>query len=131
VQDAQVDQRYFGPAMADADQLGLTTALARAELFDASIQHGNGSEYDALPALIDRTNTKVGTPVSAGEAAWPDAFFDVRTDDPTHPANSATQAEWSQSTDRVEALRRIARSGNYNLDGPFTVTAFGTAYTTS
>ncbi|BAJ29883.1 MULTISPECIES: chitosanase [Kitasatospora] len=131
VQDAQVDERYFAPAMADADRLGLTTALARAELFDASVQHGNGSEYDALPALIARTSAKAGTPAAAGEDAWLDAFFDVRIDDLTHPANSATQAEWSQSVDRVEALRRIARTGNRNLDGPFTVTAFGATHTIS
>ena len=130
VQDDQVDQRYFNPAMADADQLGLTTALARAELYDASIQHGNDSgNYDALPALISRTNAAVGTPATAGESAWLDAFFNVRIDDLRNPANSATQAEWSQSTDRVECLRRIAATGNYNLDGPLNITAFGSSYT--
>ncbi|MEV5507956.1 chitosanase [Streptomyces orinoci] len=129
VQDAQVDARYFNPAMRDADQLGLNTALARAELYDASIQHGNGSEYDALPALISRTNAKAGSPSSAGESAWLDAFFDVRKDDLNNPANPDTADEWRKSVDRVEAVRRIARTGNYNLDGPFTVTVFGSTYT--
>jgi chitosanase len=129
VQDAQVDQRYFGPATADADRLGLTTALARAELYDASIQHGNGSEYDALPALISRTTAAVGTPAAAGETAWLDAFFTVRIDDLRNPANSSTRDEWSRSVDRVECLRRIAATGNYTLDGPLSVTAFGSSYT--
>ncbi|MGW2373469.1 chitosanase [Kitasatospora sp. NPDC001683] len=129
VQDEQVAQRYFAPAMADAGQLGLSTALARAELYDASIQHSNGSAYDALPALISRTDDKVGAPAAVGEAAWLDAFFDVRIDDLLNPANSATKDEWSKSVDRVECLRRIARSGNHNLDGPLTVTAFGSSYT--
>ncbi|MGW2377445.1 MULTISPECIES: chitosanase [Kitasatospora] len=129
VQDDQVDQRYFTPAMNQADQLGLTTALARAELYDASIQHGNGSEYDALPALIGRTNAKVGLPSTAGERAWLDAFFDVRVDDLNNPANSSTADEWRKSVDRVECLRRVAATGNYDLDGPFTVTAFGSGYT--
>ncbi|MFJ9843199.1 chitosanase [Kitasatospora sp. NPDC101155] len=129
VQDDQVDQRYFTPAMSQADQLGLTTALARAELYDASIQHGNGSEYDALPALIDRTDAKVGTPSAAGERAWLDAFFDVRIDDLNNPANSSTADEWRKSVDRVECLRRIAATGNYDLDGPFSITAFGSGYT--
>ncbi len=129
VQDAQVDQRYFTPAMNQAARAGVTTALGRAELYDASIQHGNGSEYDALPALVARTNAKVGNASKAGQAAWLDAFFDVRIDDLTNPANSDTAAEWSQSVDRVEALRRIATTGNYNLDGPFSVTAFGSTYT--
>ncbi|MEE1788453.1 chitosanase [Streptomyces sp. SP17BM10] len=131
VQDDQVDQRYFSPAMSQADRLGLTTALARAELYDASIQHGNGGEYDALPALIARTNDKAGPPSSAGESAWLSAFFDVRIDDLTNPANGSTADEWRKSVDRVECLRRIAATGNDNLDGPLTVTAFGSSYTIS
>jgi chitosanase len=129
VQNDQVNRRYYVPAAAAADQLGLTTALARAELYDASIQHGNGTEYDALPALIARTNAKVGTPDKAKEQVWLNAFFDVRIDDLQHPANAATQTEWSQSVDRVECLRRIAASGNYQLAGPLKVTAFGSVYT--
>ncbi|MEU8927685.1 chitosanase [Kitasatospora sp. NPDC048545] len=129
VQDDQVDQRYFTPAMDQADRLGLTTALARAELYDASIQHGNGGEYDALPALVARTTDRVGPPATAGERAWLDAFFDVRIDDLTNPANSSTADEWRRSVDRVECLRRIAATGNRDLDGPFTVTAFGSSYT--
>ncbi|MER7846053.1 chitosanase [Kitasatospora sp. NPDC096077] len=129
VQDDQVDRRYFTPAMDQADRLGLGTALARAELYDASIQHGNGGEYDALPALIGRTVAKVGSPSAAGERAWLDAFFDVRIDDLNNPANSSTADEWRKSVDRVECLRRIAAAGNYDLDGPFTITAFGSGYT--
>jgi len=129
IQDSQVNQRYFAPAMADADQLGLTTPLARAELYDASIQHGNGSDFDGLPALISRTNAAVGTPAAVGEAAWLDAFFNVRIGDLQNPAKTSTQAEWSQSVDRVECLRRIAATNNYNLNGPLTITAFGSSYT--
>ncbi|MFJ9608080.1 chitosanase [Kitasatospora sp. NPDC101176] len=129
VQDDQVEQRYFTPAMDQADRLGLTTALARAELYDASVQHGNGGEYDALPALIARTGAKAGSPAVAGEAAWLEAFFEVRIDDLTNPANSSTAGEWRKSVDRVECLRRIAATGNVDLDGPLAVTAFGSAYT--
>ncbi|MFE0464309.1 chitosanase [Kitasatospora sp. NPDC058965] len=129
VQDDQVDQRYFNPAMQDADQLGLHTPLARAELYDAAIQHGLDSSYDGLLGLIARTNQQVGTPDRAGETAWLGAFFAVRTDDLTNPANSATQAEWSKSVDRVAAVKRVADSGNYALTGPYTLTAFGTSYT--
>nr|WSY54146.1 chitosanase [Streptomyces sp. NBC_00886] len=129
VQDAQVEARYFSPAMQDADQLGLATALARAELYDASIQHGNTSNGDALPALISRTTAKVGTPGQAGEQTWLNTFFDVRVDDLKNPQNTATAAEWAGSVDRVEAMRRIAATGNYQLDGPLPVTAFGTSYT--
>lgn len=66
---------------------------------------------------------------AAGESVWLDAFFNVRIDDLPNPANSATQAEWSQSVDRVECLRWIAATGNYTLDGPLNITAFGWSYT--
>ncbi|QUQ63839.1 chitosanase [Kutzneria sp. CA-103260] len=129
IQDSQVDQRYFVPAMAEADRLGLTTPLARAELYDAAIQHGTGSDQDGLPALISRAGDRVGNPSAAGEKAWLGAFFDVRAEDLRNPANGATKQEWAKSVDRVECLRRIAAASGYRLDGPLTVTAAGTSYT--
>ncbi|MFD9880918.1 chitosanase [Streptomyces alboflavus] len=128
VQDAQVDDRYFTPALRAADKAGLRSPLAVAELYDASIQHGNGSDGDGLPALVRRTTAKAGTPAEAGEKAWLDAFFDVRVHDLTHPVNADTADEWRTSVDRVEAVRRLAGSGHQDLDGPFTVTAFGSRY---
>jgi chitosanase len=121
-----VNQRYFEPAMAEADRLHLTTPLARAELYDAAIQHGTGNDPDGLPALISRTNDRTS---SADEKAWLTAFFDVRTEDLRNPKNAATQEEWAKSTDRVDCLRRVAAADGYRLDGPLTVTAFGTTYT--
>ncbi|MEV6607602.1 chitosanase [Kutzneria sp. NPDC051319] len=125
-QDDQVEQNYFTPAMAAADRLGLTTPLARAELYDAAIQHGHGADPDGLPALIDRATARAG---KADEAAWLTAFLDVRADDLRNPANADTKEEWSKSTDRVECFRRIAATGDYTLAGPLTVTAYGAAYT--
>ncbi|MFJ4671513.1 hypothetical protein [Kitasatospora purpeofusca] len=43
-----------------------------------------------VPALVARTDAKVGNASEAGQAAWLDAFFDVRIDDLTNPANSVT-----------------------------------------
>lgn len=71
-----------------ADQL-----IRISENSTTEIQHGNGSGYDALPALIGRTNDRVDTPASVGETAWLDAFFDGRIDDLQNPANSATGDE--------------------------------------
>lgn len=129
VQDAQVDERYFTPAARAAEKAGLRSPLALAELYDASIQHGNGPDRDGLPALVKRTTAEAGPPSTAGEKAWLDAFFDIRVDDLTHPANPDTAEEWRKSVDRVEALRRLAKSGNHDLDGPFEVTAFGSTHT--
>ncbi|GHF54329.1 chitosanase [Streptomyces mashuensis] len=129
VQDEQVDTRYYQPAMREADRLGLRTALARAELYDAAIQHGTGSDDDALPALVKQATATAGAPSEAGEKKWLETFLDVRTDDLNHPKNPDTAKEWRESVDRVAAVRRIAHTGNYNLDGPFTVTAFGSRHT--
>ena len=128
-QDAIVDREYYIPAMEAADDLGLETALARAELFDTSLQHGPGDDPDGLYALIERTNETIGTPAEAGETAWLDAFFDVRIDDLTNPADADTAEDWRQSTDRVECVRRIAASGNYDLAGPLTFSVYGDEFT--
>jgi chitosanase len=128
-QDQIVDQEYYIPAMQAADDLGLETALARAELYDASLQHGAGDDPDGLDAMIQRTNDRVGVPGQAGEAEWLDAFFDVRIETLNEPANEATAEEWRESTDRVECMRRIAATGNYDLDGPIEFTTYGDEFT--
>ena len=128
-QDEIVDRDYYIPAMRAADDIGLTTALARAELFDAAVQHGAGDDPDGLYALIERTTTAVGEPVDAGEEVWLDMFFDVRIDDLIDPSNVETAEDWQEATDRVESMRRLADSGNYNLDGPITFTVYGDEFT--
>jgi chitosanase len=115
--------------MEAADDVGLTTALARAELFDTALQHGPGDDPDGMYALIERTTDIVGAPAEAGEEVWLDTFFDVRIDDLTDPYNVETAEEWRESTDRVECMRRIADSGNYDLDGPITFTVYGDEFT--
>ena len=124
-QDEIVDRDYYIPAMEAADDIGVTTALARAELFDTAVQHGPGDDPDGLYALIERTTSAVGLPAEAGEQVWLDTFFDVRIDDLTNPDNVDTAEEWRASTDRVECMRRIADAGNYDLDGPITFTVYG------
>ena len=123
VQDEAVDDTYFLPAMALADDLGLETAVARAELYDAAIQHGIGDDPDGLPAMIERAG-----PVD-DEAAWLDAFFAVRLATLQDPADAATAAEWRESTDRVRCLQSIAESGDEDLDGPLHCTVYGDEFT--
>jgi chitosanase len=128
-QDEIVDRDFYIPAMEAADDVGLTAALARAELFDTALQHGPGDDPDGMYALIERTTDTVGAPAEAGEEVWLDTFFDVRIDDLTDPYNVETAEEWRESTDRVECMRRIADSGNYDLDGPITFTVYGDEFT--
>jgi chitosanase len=123
VQDEAVDDTYFLPAIALADDLGLETAVARVELYDAAIQHGIGDDPDGLPAMIERTG-----PVD-DEAEWLEAFFAERLATLRNPSDAATAAEWAESTDRVLCLRSIAASGNEDLDGPLRCTVYGDDFT--
>lgn len=128
-QDAVIDLEYFDPASTRADDLGLVTALARAQLYDTAIQHGVGEDPDGLDAIIERTLATAGTPGEAGEEAWLDAYFDTRLATLNDPANEETAEAWRGSVDRVECMRRIAEEGNYALEGPLTFTVYGDEFT--
>jgi len=127
VQDEVVDDLYFNPAMRHADRAGLRTALARAQIYDAAIQHGDGEDPDSVGALVRRTNARAGGSPAAGidERAWLSAFFEVRVADLRNPANEETRDEWAASVDRVYSMQRIARTGNYDLDGPIRFSVYG------
>jgi chitosanase len=128
-QDAVLDRFYFVPAMEAADKLGLKSALARAALYDAAIQHGTGNDPDGLAALIARTNDRAGIPEVAYEPTWLYEFFNVRVQDLENPSNETTRDAWRESTDRVACMRSIADKGNTSLKGPITCKVFGTKYT--
>ena len=122
-QDDVLDRLYFVPAMKRADSLHLTLPLARAALYDAIIQHGEGDDADGLPALLARTSKAVaGTPASGvDEKRWLEAFFTVRRADLAHASDASTRQAWSESVGRVDALRAVAATGNYELHGPIVV----------
>jgi chitosanase len=122
-QDAVVNTAYFGPAMAAADALGLRTPLARAELYDTAIEEGTDNDHDGLGAVVARTNGQAGSPATIGEAAWLDHFFSERI------ATLAQNQAWADTTDRVECMRRLARAGQSNLDGPIHFTVYGDDFT--
>lgn len=123
-QDQIVDLEYYQPAMHLADRAGIQLPLARAELYDAAVQHGVGDDPDGLSALITRTISKVGPSSRAGQVSWLTAFLDVRIADLQNPADRATAAQWRDSIGRVQCVRRIAQAGNYNLNGPLTFTVY-------
>lgn len=128
-QDRVLDRFYFLPAMEAADRLGLKSALARATLYDAAIQHGIGDDPDGLATLIARTNDRVGSPEGTYEPDWLYAFFDVRKEDLENPADKASRDAWRESVDRVACMRTIADKGNTSLKGPINCKVFGTKYT--
>ena len=123
-QDQIVDREYYEPAMRCADRLGIETPLARAQLYDAAIQHGVGGDPDSLGAMIKRT-IALSDGAARVEASWLNDFFDVRITTLRSPTNSVTASVWRDSVDRVECMRRLAVLGNFNLVGPFEAEVFG------
>lgn len=123
VQDEVVDEWYFNPAMQHATQIGIKTALGQAIIYDTIIQHGEGTDPDGLPALTTRTKKKIGGTPKTGidEKKWLLAFLDVRRADLLNPYNSDTQDVWAESVGRVDTLRKLIQSGNFDLHVPLII----------
>ena len=114
-QDQVARDWYYAPAQRYAAQLGVTTPLALALLYDTAIQHGDGHDADGLSAILARTG---GTPArGADEADWLQRFVDARRRTLMNPANGATRAAWRESVWRVEVWQQVLDAERYNL-GP-------------
>jgi chitosanase len=131
VQDAVVDETYFRPAMTHADRLGLKSAIARGQLYDALIQHGDGDDPDGVPAMIKRANQRAGGSPAQGvdEVRWLKAFLQVRRDTLAHASDPSTRQAWAESVSRVDAYSQVLASGNLDLHGPIPVTVYGADFT--
>jgi chitosanase len=110
-----------------ADEAGLRTPLARAEVYDAIVQHGDGDDPDGLPSLLRRAASKAGGTPGDGvdERRWLSAFFEVRLDDLRHPADDARRRSWSASVDRVRCMERFADAGDFDLSGSLRFSVYG------
>jgi chitosanase len=122
-QDAEVNATYYVPSQRLADKLGLQTPLARGQLYDAIIQHGEGTDPDGLPALINRANKAAGGSPAQGvdEKKWFSAFLSQRRKDLEHSFNTSSRKEWADSVDRVGVYEDLVRVGNWQLNGPIKV----------
>jgi chitosanase len=130
VQDAAADRLTFDPALATARRLGIRTPLGVAILLDTAVQHGTGDDPDGMPHLIARTRqAEHGEPATGvPEKAWLLAFLRIRADDLSHPYDTGSASAWSQSVDRVDALRRLVTADRYRLAPPLEVSVFGDRY---
>jgi chitosanase len=123
VQDEVVDEEYYRPAMARACELNLRTPLARVEIYDTIIQHGEGDDPDGLPAVIQRTNDQAGgsPATNVDERTWLAKFLEVRRATLENAFDPETRAAWAESVYRVEIVQTIASSGNFEFTGPIVI----------
>lgn len=122
-EDREVDNVSFLPAMAHADDLGLKTILARAEIYDAVVMHGDGDDPDGVPALITAaTKDAAGTPKSGvPEHVWLKSFLKVRRADVAHASDADTRDTWAEAVGRVDVFSDLLAAGNDDLHGPIQV----------
>ena len=127
IQDSVVDKLYYGPAMKHADRLGIRTALGKAMLYDAIVQHGGGDDTDSLAALLDRTQSRAGGAPKDGvdEPQWLRTFLAVRRESLSHAEDSATRAAWADSVERVDVFRDLLDAGKLDLRGPLRIQVGG------
>jgi chitosanase len=110
-QDQISDLLYYTPAMQAAMQVGLTTALTRAALYDMWINQGDDT-------LVTQTNTALGVKATIGvgnavtEDAWLQKFIELRRD------LLAGDSTWKTSVDRVAGYEKARRRGNWDLSKP-------------
>jgi chitosanase len=115
-QDVIAGKLYYEPGLALASRWGLVTALTKAELYDAEINHGD----DGVVALVKLANQDVGNAAQkapaaplgiAEESAWLGAFLLRRLQllgsDPT----------WADAVDRVTTYEQLRKQGNFDLSG--------------
>ncbi|NMO16813.1 chitosanase [Pyxidicoccus fallax] len=117
-QDQVNDKLYYTPAMNEAAKWGLVTALSKAALYDAYINHGESG----IRSLIRAANTAVGNsgqvaPVigynGITENAWLQRFLEKRRD------VLAADSTWIEAVDRVAAYEKLRRRGNWDLGTAF------------
>jgi chitosanase len=127
LQDDLVDELYFNPAMALARDVGLTTALGQAVMWDTMIQHGRGGENGTI-AIIEETRAAMGGDVAGDEAGWLNAFLDARLHHLGDSYGDSPDADES-SISRVEAFKALIAEGAFTLDPPLTWSAYGSTFT--
>jgi hypothetical protein len=113
-QDKISDELYYQPALAQAHKWGLVTALTKAELYDAEINHGD----DGVSALVKQANQDVGNtaqkaaaaPLSRdAESAWLHAFLMRRL------ALLKSDSTWADAVDRVTTYEQLRLQNNFDL----------------
>ncbi|MET7424511.1 chitosanase [Dactylosporangium sp. NPDC005555] len=122
-----LQERYFAPALDQARELGVSTPLGLAVIYDSLIQHGSGAGPDGLPELLRQADAKAaGSLAKVGERTWLEAFLNVRRSMLADPAVPAHQQIWPYEVGRVDALAALLDGHHDQLEPPLTVAPYGT-----
>ena len=109
-QDAFFDRVYWNPAVNIATAMNIQTVLGVAVVFD-SVTHGSWG------LIRNRTNNQFDSLSSIGERNWIKNYLDVRR---SWLANHSVPI-LHLTVYRMDALKKITQSGNWDLALPFTV----------
>ncbi len=122
VQDDNVENYIFQPALQVATKLNLHTALGIAMIYDTGIQTGYGGGM-GMEGIISRMNTQ-----PTNEVDWMAAYMASRLDTLRHPLRAdGTRYEVPLyvSAPRAEAFIEILKAKNYELTAPIKFKYFG------
>ena len=109
-QDVFFDQTYWKTAERTAAQLGVTTPLGVAVVYDSTV-HGS------VELIRDKTNQKVGPLANQGERKWIAAYVQTRRDWlANHP-----RADLRPTVYRMDAFQRLIDLDVWDLDLPLLV----------
>jgi chitosanase len=129
-QDSVNDRLYRVPARQLAVRVGAALPLSKLALYEAGIQHGFGTNFDAIDKIVERATLAAGgTPASGvDEKKWLQAVLTERRANLFNPANKATAAAWAASVSRADAIQSFYNAGNFNLDKAITITVYGDTF---
>ena len=105
-QDAVVDELYYLPSVRRWRALGLKRALSLAAIYDAMIQHGEGTDPDGAPAMLRaRGSGRAGRRgLASPNRAFLRAFLAVRRATLRRASNPDTRKVWAESVSRVDVF---------------------------
>ncbi|WP_238013793.1 chitosanase [Dactylosporangium sp. AC04546] len=128
-QDDVLENLYYTPALKISTDLGLTTALGVAVVYDTILQHGNTSSPDSLPSIRYRASTRAGgEPREVSEHAWLKTFLAEREATLINPADERYRNTWPYNLDRPRALEKLIDGGHDDLSPPVTVRPYDTVH---
>ncbi|MET7426059.1 chitosanase [Dactylosporangium sp. NPDC005555] len=128
-QDDVLENLYYSPALKISKDLGLTTALGVAVIYDTLLQHGNASNPDDLPSIQYRASRRAGgEPGKVTEHEWLKAFLAEREVTLASPADERYSSIWPYNLDRPRALEKLIDEGHDDLSPPITVQPYGTVH---